>query len=50
MLATNLKLISFPAPGPLGNITVTGRLGSQAKAIMGNNKTSNKFFMEVPLS
>jgi hypothetical protein len=34
----------------LGNTTVTGRRGSQAKAKRGNNNASNNFFISVPLS
>jgi hypothetical protein len=29
--------ISFPAPGPLGNITVTGLVGCQAQADVANS-------------
>ena len=33
--ATIRNDISFPAPGPLGNITVMGRVGCQAHARVG---------------
>jgi hypothetical protein len=48
MLATNLKLISFPAPGPFGNTTATGRRGSQANARIGTNRNmASNFFIEL---
>jgi hypothetical protein len=45
--ATILNDISFPAPGPLGNITVTGRVGCQAQAVMGNKAATMNFFNMV---
>ena len=46
MLATIRNEISFPAPGPFGNITVTGFVGCHAKAKAGSNANrARSFFM-----
>jgi hypothetical protein len=48
--ATIRNDISFPAPGPFGNITVTGFVGCQAKAVTGNKASAMNFFSMVDFS